>query len=542
MMNGHLPKLSVLGLLLMLCGWSLAVEQALADIVVEVDDPVLVEVWNRPIVELRARIGEVDPAERAEQIRARIERIPYAKLTEEVVVVRATLANLSGMRIWVGNRQILGLLPEDVDAELTISLEEYAEQAASNLREMLIARAEQGRMSVLLRGMGLSLAATFCFGGFVWAVVKLRSLALRRLVEARKGKELLLFEVNVRPLFVTVERVLIRTTAVGSGLVAAYLWLTFSLVQFPYSEPWGQQLGRYLTDLLLTLGNKALGAIPGLFTVLVIFLVTRLITRAVGGLFYAVESGHVAFSVMEPQAARATRRLISLVIWIFAITVAYPYIPGSDTAAFKGISVLLGVMISLGSAGLINQIMSNLVIVYSRALGPGDYVRIGDTEGVVSEVGTLSTKLTTQQQVEVTIPNAVMTGSTITNYSRLAETSGAVATTTLSIGYDTPWRQAHALLQMAAGRTAGLREAPGPVVQTRALLDFYVEYRLLVHLERVEDRIPVLSALHANILDVFNEHGVQIMSPHFERAPAEKVLVPPEEWYRAPAQDTSGSS
>ena len=520
-------------------GSLLIMGQALAAITVESVDPVAVKVWNRTIVELRAKIGEASPEERAADIGERIEQIPYSALTDEVRAVPATLAHLRGMQIWVGKRNILGLLPEDLDPELGQSLEQVANQAAYNLREMLAARAEQLRIPVLVRGIGFSAAATALFAFVLWGVVKLRAFALRRLVNMRKGKEMAIFDVNIRPIFVAVERAMVRMTALALGAVAAYVWVTFVLVQFPYSEPWGKHLGGYLIGLLVDLGEGMLGAVPGLFTVLVIFLFTRLVTRGIAGLFYGVESGQISFAGLEPQAAKATRRLITLVIWIFAVTVAYPHIPGSDTAAFKGISVLLGVMISLGSAGFINQLMSNLVIVYSRALEPGDYVRIGETEGVVSHVGALSTKVITRQREEVTIPNAVMTGSTMTNYTRLAAEEGSMASTMLSIGYDTPWRQVHALLQLAADRTRGLKKEPRPTILQRSLSDFYVEYQLLVPLENPQERVPVLSELHANILDAFNEHDVQIMSPHFERQPAEKVTVPRGHWHRAPASETS---
>ena len=515
----------------------MACGHALATIPVEPADPFMVEVWNRPIVELRAKIGDSSPEERAADIKERIEQIPYSALADEVKAIPATLADLKGMQVWVGKRNILGLLPEDLDPELGQSVEQVANQAAYNLREMLAARAEQLRIPVLVRGIGFSAAATATFVFILWIIVKLRTLALQRLVNLRKGKEVAIFDVNIRPVFIAVERAMVRMTALVLSAVAAYLWVTFVLVQFPYSEPWGRHLGDYLTGLLADFSEGILDAIPGLFTVLVIFLFTRLVTRGIAGLFYGVESGNVSFAGLEPQAAKATRRLITLVIWIFAITVAYPHIPGSDTAAFKGISVLLGVMISLGSAGFVNQIMSNLVIVYSRALEPGDYVRIGETEGIVSHVGALSTKVITRQREEVTIPNAVMTGSTMTNYSRLAGEQGAVASTVLTIGYDTPWRQVHALLQLAAERTQGVKKDPRPTVLQRSLSDFYVEYQLLVPLEQPQDRILVLSELHANILDAFNEHDVQIMSPHFERQPPEKVTVPRGEWHRAPAPE-----
>ena len=224
-----------------------------------------------------------------------------------------------------------------------------------------------------------------------------------------------------------------------------------------------------------------------------------------------------------------------MLIYIFVITAAYPYIPGARTEAFKAISVFVGLMASLGGAGFVNQIMSGLVVVYSRSLRIGDYVRIADKEGVVSDVGALSTKIVTRAREEITVPNAVLVGSTVTNFTKLAGDDGVVVQTTVTIGYDTPWRQVHTLLELAADRTPLLRKTPKPIVLQRALSDFYVEYQLVARADHAPDRILALSELHAQIQDAFNEHGVQIMSPHFETQPAEKVVVRKGEWSPPPA-------
>lgn len=326
-------------------------------------------------------------------------------------------------------------------------------------------------------------------------------------------------------------------------MVAADLWLTFVLLQFAYSRPWGEGLGRWLSDLLGKLGTGALDAVPGLFTVVIIFLATRLIVQGFERFFRSIEIGWLKVSWLEAETARATRRLAIVLIWIFALTVAYPYIPGSQSYAFKGISVFVGLMISLGSAGFVSQLMSGLVIVYSRALKPGDFVQVAGSEGTISEVGMLATKLVTPIKHEITIPNAVLVGSTVTNFSRLADAqSGAIISTEVTIGYDTSWRQVHAMLQLAAERTALVRREPKPVVIQHALSDFYVAYQLLVSVDRPETRRAVLSELHANIQDVFNEYGVQIMSPNFVSQPEGKVYVPQEAWFSPPAAAAPSTS
>jgi small-conductance mechanosensitive channel len=220
------------------------------------------------------------------------------------------------------------------------------------------------------------------------------------------------------------------------------------------------------------------------------------------------------------------------------LVVAYPYIPGSDTAAFQGLSVLIGLMVTLGSTGLINQVISGLFVVYSRSVRPEDYVRVGDIEGEVIDVGFLATKLRTPRQEEITIPHSVLVGTATTNYSRLAGDNGMVVTTSVTIGYNVPWRQVHALLLLGASRTHGVRRDPPPRVLQRELSDVYVQYVLLAHLEIAQNRAAVLSDLHAQIQDAFNEFGIQIMSPHFESQPEKPVFVPKSAWHAAPAAQT----
>jgi small-conductance mechanosensitive channel len=243
---------------------------------------------------------------------------------------------------------------------------------------------------------------------------------------------------------------------------------------------------------------------------------------------------------LEQETARTTQTLLIVAVWLFALVVAYPYIPGSDTAAFKGLIILIGLMITLGSTGLINQIISGLFVAYSKSVKSGDYVRIGDVEGEVINVGSLATKLRTPRHEEITLPHSVLLGTATTNYSRLAGDQGMVVTASVTIGYDVPWRQVHELLLLGASRTPGIRKEPAPRVLQRELSDFYVQYHLLAHLEDGQNRAAVLSDLHAQIQDAFNEYGAQIMSPHFESQPKKPVVVPKSAWY-APPVSSPGS-
>jgi small-conductance mechanosensitive channel len=332
-----------------------------------------------------------------------------------------------------------------------------------------------------------------------------------------------------------VERGIVTALSVAVDLIVIYTTVGIVLRRFPYTRPWGESMRGFLLTTATNLGLGVADAIPGLLTVLIIFATARFVARLIGFWFTAVERGRLTPRWIYPETAQPTRRLLTGLLWVFAIVVAYPYLPGSQTDAFKGVSVFLGLIVTFGSSGLVNQIMSGFMITYSRALRAGDFVRVGDVEGTVTQLGVLSMKVTTFRQEEVTIPNAVVVAQTTTDYSRLSETEGVFTPTSVTIGYDTPWRQVHSLLLLAAGRTAGVRGEPKPIVLQTSLEDFYVKYTLFVCLERPQSRPFTLGALHASIQDLFNEYGVQIMSPNYVLDPAAPKMVPKQNWFAAPA-------
>jgi small-conductance mechanosensitive channel len=248
-----------------------------------------------------------------------------------------------------------------------------------------------------------------------------------------------------------------------------------------------------------------------------------------------VERGDLLVSWLDPLAALAARRLTMLAIWLFALTIAYPYIPGASTDAFKGVSVFVGLIVSLGSAGVVGQIIGGLFVTFSRALRPGDVVHLGDIHGVVKKLGLVSVTVSTPTQEEVTIPNSVVVAGAIKNFSR-GHQATVVLSTSVTIGYNTPWRQVRAMLFQAAARTPGVLREPAPMVHETALSDFYVEYELVAHGDMAVSRPALLSRLHEQILDIFNEHGVQIMSPNFEAQPEQPAIVDRSQWFAEPAE------
>jgi small-conductance mechanosensitive channel len=503
---------------------------------------VSLRIWNRTVFVFRSPFEQLGPEQRAAGAKARIDGLPEFG-PWSIASTPVTVRGISGIMISVNQRPMFGVLPGDLDPEAGETLEQAASQAVLWLRNALEAREQQQNVPLMLRAVGFGAAATFLFGGAVWLTVRLqRKLSVRLQRIAAKSQRLKIGGVDVRSQVVAFERAIIRFLTLVAVVFLTYVWLMYELMRFPYTQPWGDRLGAFLLDLLQTVLHAVVEALPDLFTVVVILVLTRIVARLVSGFFLGVERGRIIIPGFHPETARATRRLFVFVIWIFSLTVAYPYIPGSNTEGFKGIGVLAGVIVSLGSAGLVNQVMSGLVIIYSRAFRVHDYVSIGDTEGLVTDLGLLSTKLLTIQKEEIVIPNATLVGMKAVNYTRLAHDQGSVASTSVTIGYDAPWRQVHSMLLLAASRATGVCRQPPPRVIQRSLGDFYIEYCLMVQLlplERPEERPLVLSELHGHIQDIFNEHRVQIMSPHFMMQPPQPVVIPKSDWFAAPASPPS---
>jgi small-conductance mechanosensitive channel len=274
------------------------------------------------------------------------------------------------------------------------------------------------------------------------------------------------------------------------------------------------------------LGRFALAivhAIPDLLAAALIFWLAWALTRMMRGFFAKVGAGHVRLSWLDADVAPITSKLCIAAIWLFALAMAYPYLPGSDTEAFKGLSVLVGLMLSLGASNLVGQLASGLILTYTRTFHNGEYVRVDQHEGTVVSLGTFTTRIRTGMGEELTISNSQVLGAVTHNYSRTVKGRGFIVDTTCTIGYDTPWRQVNAMLIEAARRTPGVLMDPAPQVFQVALSDFYPEYRLVCQAvpDQPRPRAEVMSLLHANVQDVFNEHGVQIMSPHYLGDPAQ---------------------
>ena len=490
------------------------------------------EFMNRYIFTIRSESMGFNPKERQITIRNRI-KTAMENGDEDTISIRPTPEG--GRFVELNNIAVFQIRPTDLDPLLDDSIDSAIKAASENLKKAVAEARQQSKPRVLLEGVGYSLVASILF----YLAYRLIYWGERRLINRLQiwlGRYKARLVVALQPqLVINGMMSLVHIAKWVLVLVVVYEWASFVLRQFPYSRPWGERLQGYLIETVQGILSSIVDALPGLLVVFLIVMLTRFASQMLKAFFARIESGKVQVSWMAEDTARPTRKLAQALLWLFALAMAYPYLPGSNTEAFKGLSVLVGIMVSIGGSGVVGQAASGLIMIYSHVLREGEYVKIDDIEGLVTNVGIFSTKVRTSNGEEVNVPNSLIGSSKTINSSRLAEGKGLVVHTTLTIGYNTPWRQVHAMLLRAAEKTSGLRVEPKPFISQTALSDFYVEYRLTAQVERADLRRMTLTALHANIQDEFNEFGVQIMSPHYVGDPAEKVWSPKQQWFEAPA-------
>jgi small-conductance mechanosensitive channel len=255
--------------------------------------------------------------------------------------------------------------------------------------------------------------------------------------------------------------------------------------------------------------------LPNLFFLAAIVVVAYYVTRFVKFLFIQVARGALTLPGFYPDWAMPTYKIARFLIAAFTLVVAFPYLPGSSSPAFQGVSIFFGLLFSLGSSSAIGNIVAGVVLTYTRAFQLGDRVKVGDTVGDVIEKTLLVTRIRTIKNVEIAIPNAMVLSSHIINFSSSAKEEGLILNTTVTIGYDAPWRTVHQLLMDAALATENVLQEPKPFVLQTALNDFYVSYEINAYTDRPSAMAGTYSQLHQNIQDAFNKAGVEIMSPHY---------------------------
>ncbi len=333
--------------------------------------------------------------------------------------------------------------------------------------------------------------------------------------------------------------VLARGIRIVVTLILLYIYIPLVLSFFPWTAAYSARIAGYVLTPLDAVWSGFLDYLPKIFFIAVIVLVTRYLLKLIHLVFLAIGNGSLVLDNFQAEWADPTYNIIRFLILAFAAVVMFPYLPGAGSDAFKGVSLFVGVLFSLGSSGAVGNIVAGVVLTYTGAFRIGDRVRIGDTIGDVVERTLLITRVRTPKNVEITIPNGTVLSSQVVNYSTQAADKGLILHTTVTIGYDAPWRQVHELLIGAAMATQDVHHDPAPFVLQTSLDDFYVSYELNAYTGNPTAMLGTYSELHQRIQDEFNRHGVEILSPHYRaQRDGNMIGIPAENLakdYKAPA-------
>jgi small-conductance mechanosensitive channel len=489
------------------------------------------------VFRIRAMIKGRTAAERAEALSRRLVRFAGDRtfIPESIAVAETDVSS----DVVAGEITILSTWDED-----TVGTGMSRPQLAQSRADLLRAAVVRHRTEHSARAFGFAVLWTvLATAGLVVALVLLIRLAgwLRRTAqawcdaqqEALRKKSLALLQAERVAAFVAGGLNLAQTLAVAALL---YVYAGLVLGFFPDTRHLSARLATFVLGPIHTLVTGFINYLPSLIFLAILTWGTIQLFKLIRLVFLEMEAGRIKIRGFYPEWAMPTYRIVRIMIIALVTVVGYPYIPGSSTDAFKGISIFIGVLVSLGSSSIVSNIIAGVVITYMRSFRIGDVIQVGEHFGRVVETTMFLTRIRTPKNVEINVPNSVILGSNVVNYSAQAASGGVILHSEVTIGYQWPWRQVHALLLRAAERTEGIMKDPKPFVLQRSLGDFGVFYQINGHTDQPHRMTQIYSQLHKNIQDEFNEFGVEIMTPAYEGDRSELTITPKDRWYTSPAK------
>ncbi len=469
------------------------------------------------LFQLYTRIGSFTVAERAEAVSRRLQRLyddPFFSPDSLRLVPNQNSFDLvyRGDNIIMTVTEFDGLWfekdPQTLAGDyLAVIRKEVAEIRAENSLLNILKRA--GYVVLILLGVGLIIHGINRFFRFISGKLATRQ---ERYFKGLQFKSLALFTPDQHyGAFLRILGVL-RVLVI---LIALYLALPLLFGLFPKTKPIADTLLHWILSPVRSVVHGILAFLPNLFTIAIIVIATHYLLKGIKYFTNAIAEGNLQISGFYPDWALPTFNIVRFLVYAFMVVIIFPYLPGSQSPAFQGVSVFLGILLSLGSSSAIANIVAGLVITYMRPFRIGDRVKIGDVAGDVIEKTLLVTRIRNAQNEDITVPNATILSSHTVNYSTHAATDGLILHTTVTIGYDVPWKQVHEALIAAALRTTDVLAEPEPFVFQTGLEDFYVAYELNAYTRKANGLGGIYSELHQHIQDCCNEAGIEIMSPHY---------------------------
>ena len=498
-----------------------------------------VTILQDTIMVIYNRVGSVNALKRADIIKHKVKALAETYTFDSTKLSVNTEA--ASVDIVYADEVIMSITEMDAvwnnTTQITLA-QQYRQQI---IQAIYLYKSETNWTSVLKR-CGLIVLIVTVLVGIIYFIQRFFK-SLRLKIARQKGRYLRELKIKNYRLFDSTQllkAVFIALNALKWFIIILVLYLTLPLVflVFPWTENIAHTLLNYVISPLKNILLAVIAYLPNLFKIIIIVVITHYLLKALRFLANEISSGRLEISGFYADWAQPSYNIIRILLYAFMFIVIFPYLPGSESNIFKGVSVFLGVVFSLGSSSAIANMVAGLVITYMRPFRIEDLVKIGEITGEVIEKGFLVTRLRTIKNEEITIPNsAILNGHTI-KYSIAAEDGGLILHTTVTIGYDVPWQKVHGLLQQAAANTANLLKEKEPFILHTTLGDFNISYELNVYTARPKEMPVIYSDLHRNIIDEFNKGGVEILSPKFYALrDGNAITIPPEQLppnYKAP--------
>ena len=494
---------------------------------------------GEPVAWILAGIAQFTPEVRAARIAERLEGIVHDRSIRDPSVTITDTGLSSELR--VKGRLLMAVT--EADARVTgVSRPFLADEFAKTFEAAIRAERHRYAPATLIRGAWQAALALLVLIAALWLIGRALRWTRTRLerwcehwLHAKGARRL--GEHRVGALVRSAGR-LVTAVHVVVVVVALDAFLTYAFGLFPWTRVASNRLAEYAMTPVRAVVTALVGYLPNLFFLLVIWAVFYGAIRLLDILAGAVRDGHVVLANFPAEWADPTKKIVRFLLVALGVVVAFPYLPASSSPAFTGVSVFLGVLVSLASSSALSNIIAGLVLTYTRAYRVGDRVQVAGTYGDIVASSLLVTRIRTIKNEEITIPNGIVLGNSVTNYSREAKTLGLILHTSVTIGYDAPWRTVHGLLIDAALSTPGILPEPRPFVWQTALNDFYVTYEINAYTASPHAAQAIYADLHARIQDAFYAAGVEIMSPHYASLRDGNTVAIPEAsrppGYRAP--------
>jgi len=497
------------------------------------------------VIEIGYSFNVLPPEQRAQMISERLQKAaddPTVPASVKLVPSDPAIIDLMA-----GQNHLVSVLPGDA-TYAGVPSETLARQWAGAMEKAI--REYRGERSWGKRIEQL-LLSLITVAGVIFLLFAIRSATMRlgtaiaarveRRVEGSHSKmAAILPQYQLHELVIALFKLLRFVLSIAVIAFAFQLLLYF----FPGTRYLASQLWNSIKASVYAFAASAWSHAPAMGFLVIVVITTWYLLKALRFFFRRVAEGHITIEGFRPSWAGTTQRLVSILLVVLAILIAYPYIPGSESPAFKGVSIFLGLLVSLGSTGLVSNVVGGVMLTYMDQFRVGDMIRVGEFQARVHKTSMLTTELHTRKNEIVTIPNSVILSQEVTNLSS-SDKGDVIINSTVGIGYDTPWRQVESIMKLAASRTAGVSRNAEPFVYTMSLNQFEITHELNAHLEKGASYWATKSELNRNVLDAFNEFGVQIMTPSYEGDPEVSKIVPKSRWFAAPSaahEQTDGKS